>query len=166
MKLETLLSGRQKEYFYIMHLSYNGRERKRLWNYAKENNLIGLDVPSIVTDNWVNIRDSVKEQLPNIWVRQFDIFCNEMKVGDIVLILNGWDFLLGIAEITENHHRYDRKLSEKEFFFDHIRQVNWIKKYEYANRQPIPELIKGFNNTLSKVIPNTRRWSILTNMDI
>lgn len=161
-----MLSEMQKDSFYITHLSYNGRERERLWNYAKENNLIGLDAPSIVTDNWVKVRESARKLLPNIWVRQFDIFCNEMKMGDIVLALNGWDSLLGIAEIAEIHHRYDRKLSENENFFDHVRQVKWIRKYEYANRHPIPEPIRGFNNTLSKVTPNTQRWSILTSLDV
>lgn len=166
MGFKALLSEKGKDYFYIMHLSYNGRERERLWNYARENNLIGLDVPSIVTDNWIKVRESAKKSLPNIWVRQFDIFCNEMKVGDIVVTLNGWGSLLGVAKITESHHRYDKELSDKEIFFDHVRQVQWIKRREYANRLLIPEPIKGFNNTLSKVMPHTRRWSILTNLGI
>jgi hypothetical protein len=168
MKLADLLSSRKKDYFYIMHLSYNGGERERLWNYAREHNLIGLDLPDDVTDDWIKVREKVKGSIPNIWVRQFDIFCNEMAVGDIVLILSGWDSLLGIAEITERNHRYDISLSGKEFtgFFDHIRRVRWIREYEYTNRLPLSQPIEGFNNTLSKVKSSSRRWSHLTGLVI
>ena len=167
MKVEDLLSRKNKDYFYIMHLSYQGRERERLWNYAKENNLIGLDYSRLVKDDWNRIRKPI-QGLPRIWVRQFEIFCNAMKKGDIVLILSGQDSLLGIAEIIESRYQYDRNLSEGivESFFDHIRQVRWLREYEYANRLTIPQSIKGFNNTLCRVEPPTRRWSILKNLNI
>jgi hypothetical protein len=168
MKLADLLSSRKKNYFYIMHLSYEGAERERLWNYAREHDLIGLDLPDDVTDDWVKVCEKVKESIPNIWVRQFDIFCYEMKVDDIVVALNGWNSLLGIAEIVEPNHRYDRSLSGKELtgFFDHIRRVRWIKEYEYIHRLPLPRPIKGFNNTLSRVKHGSQRWSDLIGLNI
>jgi len=168
VKIADLLFTRKKDYFYIMHLSYNGDERERLWNYAREHNLIGLDLPDDVTDDWIKVREKVKRSIPNIWVRQFDMFCNEMTVGDIVLTFNGWDSLLGIAEIAECNHQYDRSLSGKELtgFFDHIRRVRWIREYEYTNRLPLSQPIEGFNNTLSKVKSNSRRWSYLTGLVI
>ncbi|MEM2129050.1 MAG: hypothetical protein QXZ70_00475 [Candidatus Bathyarchaeia archaeon] len=52
MKLDEFLFKTSKDYFYIMHLSYNGRKKPRLWNFAKEKKLIGLDAPGIVTDDW------------------------------------------------------------------------------------------------------------------
>jgi len=96
------------------------------------------------------------------------MFCNEMKKGDIVLILSGWDSLLGVAEIIESRYQYDRNLSERivEPFFDHVRQVRWDRKYEYASRLTIPQPIRGFNNTLYRVEPPTRRWLILENLEI
>jgi hypothetical protein len=168
MKLADLISSRKKDYFYIMHLSYNGDERERLWNYAREHDLIGLDLPDDVANDWAKVREMVKRSIPNIWVRQFDIFCNEMSVGDIVLVLSGWGSLLGIAEITERNHHYDRGLSGQEStgFFDHIRQVRWIRECEYADRIPLSQPIKGFNNTLSIVRPNSQRWSILTALNV
>jgi hypothetical protein len=48
MKFGSIVLSRGKDYFYIMHLAYGlGREkeRERLWNYAKQNKLIGLDLP-------------------------------------------------------------------------------------------------------------------------
>ena len=166
MKLEDLLSEKGLNYFYIMHLSYNGDERERLWNYAKENNCIGLDYPDVVIDDWNEIPEADKEllQLSPIWVKQFDRFCNEMTVGDSVLVLSGWDSLLGIAEI-KNRYRYDKNLSRKRDFFDHVRPVRWIIKYEYDDRFTLPSRIV-FNNTLSRVGPNSPRWSILTNLNI
>jgi len=170
MKFGNMLLAEGKDLFYIMHLSY-GRakgERERLWNYAKENNVIGLDYPDVVRDDWVRVRESVKRLLPKIWIRQFDMFCSEMHVSDIVVALNGWDSFLGIAKITEPRHKFDIKLSGTEAtgFFDHIRQVEWIRKREYANRLTLPQPIQGFNNTLSKVTPNSQRWSILTDLSI
>lgn len=166
MKLGTMLSEKGKDYFYIMHLSYNGSQREELWNYAKEEDLIGLDAPRIVRDNWSRVRESVKGKLSKTWVRQFDILCSEMVVGDIVLVLNGWNSLLGIAEILGRRHGYDKDLSKNKTFFDHVRQVRWIRKYEYANRKALPEPLKGFNNTLSRVTPSSPRWSILKDLAI
>jgi hypothetical protein len=166
LKIKNILLAKRKDYFYIMHLSYNGKRRIELWDFAKENNVIGLDVPEIVTDDWLKIRQSVKRKLTNTWVRQFDIFCTEMQAGDIVIILNGWDSILGIAELTENSYEYDRALSAEHKFFDHIRKVKWLKKFEYHSRLTLSTPLQGFNNTLSKVVPNSTRWSILTSLDI
>ena len=166
MKFSTMLSDKGKDYFYIMHLSYNGNKREELWNYAKDNNLIGLDAPGIVTENWTEARkrESVRRQLGVTWIRQFDTFCFEMGVGDLVLVLCGWDSLLGVAEIVRRKHRYDRELSASEKFFDHVKPVKWIKKYEYANRERLAEPLVSFNNTVSKVTPRSRRWSALTSL--
>jgi hypothetical protein len=168
MKLSAVLSDKGKDYFYIMHLSYNGSRRKELWEYASKENLIGLDAPRIVRENWIDARkkESVRRQLGAIWIRQFDTFCFEMGVGDIVLVLSGWDSLLGIAEIVKREHKYDKELSASERFFDHVRHVKWVKKYEYDKRQMLPEPLVGFNNTLSKITPHSPRWLILTNLNV
>jgi hypothetical protein len=165
MKVKDLLSEKGKDYVYIMHLSYEGRERERLWNYAERREIIGLDHRD-VNDDWNNVRESV--EISRIWRKQFDMFCNEMKVGDLVLVLNGWDSLLGIAEVIEHRHQYDENLSSgiAERFFNHIRKVRWIRDYEYANRLRLSQPIEGFNNTLSQVKPNTQRWSTLINLNI
>jgi len=166
MKLEALLSKRGKEYFYIMHLSYEGSEREELWNYGKKNNVIGLS-KSIVNNDWVKVGGSVKNSLSNTWIRQFDTFCNEMNAGDVVLVLKGWDSLLGVAEIKERRHKYSKKLKgRKGPFFDHIRDVTWIKEHEFDARRRLPKPVKGFNNTLSKVTPNSKWWPILVGLDI
>lgn len=166
MKLRDLLISKGKNYFYIMHLSYNSKNKEKLWNFAKENSLIGLDVPGIVYDDWLKIRNSVMRMLSKTWIRQFDTFCSEMQVGDIVIVLNGWDSVLGIAEIIKNRHGYNRKFSAKQIFFDHIRKVKWLKTYEYDARQKLPTQLKGFNNTLSKITPKSTRWELLTQLDI
>jgi len=164
MKIKDLLSEKGRDYFYIMHLSYDGRERERLWNYAKEKNLIGLSHRD-VNDDWNKVQKFVK--VSDIWRRQFDMFCNAMIVGDVVLVLSGWMSLLGIAEVSKPRHQYDEDLSlGVEPFFDHYRKVRWIRKLEYTDRLTIPEPIEGFNNTLSKVKYHTHRWSILTNLNV
>jgi hypothetical protein len=82
--------------------------------------------------------------------------------------LNSWDSLLGTAEISEVRHQYDKSLSEvfQGLFFDHIRRVEWIRAWDYDKRLVLPELLRGFNNTLLKVKAHTKFWSILTNVDI
>jgi hypothetical protein len=165
MKVKDLLSEKGNDYFYIMHLSYNGRERKRLWNYAERREIIGLDHHDVNRD-WNNVRESV--EISRIWRKQFEMFCNEMKVGDLVLVLNGWNSLLGVAEVIEHRYQYDKNLSSGtvERFFDHFRKVRWRIIYGYANLRRLPQPIEGFNNTLFKVKPNTNRWSILINLNI
>lgn len=165
MTVRDLLSEKGKDYFYIMHLSYEGRERERLWNYAERREIIGLEHGD-VNDDWNDVRESV--EISGIWRKQFEMFCNEMKVGDLVFVLNGWDSLLGIAEVIERRYQYDENLSSgsAERFFDHIRRVHWRRIYGYANRLRLPHPIEGFNNTLYKVKPNTHRWSILINLSI
>ncbi|MDH5482897.1 MAG: hypothetical protein OEY22_08470 [Candidatus Bathyarchaeota archaeon] len=166
MKLKEFLFKTSKDYFYIMHLSYNGREKIRLWNYAKENKQIGLDSPRIVTNSWNKIREYVKNRLSKIWVRQFDLFCREMQIGDIVLVLDGWDSLLGIAEILNDNYQYKKELSAEHIFFDHVRDVDWIGKFEYDKSFHLPRRLNGFNNALSKVEFNTGRWNDLIELDI
>jgi hypothetical protein len=49
MNFGELLRSEKKNCFYLMHLSYGGdkKDQQRLWNYALENNLIGLDSPKL-----------------------------------------------------------------------------------------------------------------------
>jgi len=166
MKFGTLLSSREKDYFYIMHLSYNGDKREELWDYAKKNNLIGLDAPRIVKGDWVKVRETARKSLRKGWIRQFDTFCSRMQKGDLVMVLSGMDSVLGVAEIAESRHRYDRSLSDSEAFFDHIRQINWIRRREYRNRLMLSRPLYGFSHTLSIVTRNSPRWPILTDIDI
>lgn len=166
MKLESLLNG--KDYFYIMHLSHGKNDRREyLWNYAKDNEIIGLD-HSYVTGNWKD--NSVKNKaiakgLSIIWQRQFDTFYNEMRPDDIVVILAGWTSILGVAKIPENNQAgFDKKFREKDEFFEHFRRkVEWVRKYDFDK---VPCQIKGFYNTLSKVKRDTNRWKCLANINL
>jgi hypothetical protein len=168
--LGDLLSSEHKDHFYIMHLSYGSdkNERERLWKYATDKNMIGLDLPDVVTKDWVTLSESERQATPRNWIRQFDLFCREMHVGDYVVILNGIYSVLGIAKITEPRHRFDPTLSGKKNngFFDHIREkVDWIKKYPYDGC-PLPQPLT-FDNTLERVTSRSRslRWKILAMLD-
>ena len=162
MKLGSILSSKRKEHFYIMHLSYDGKERERLWNYAKDNRLIGLSHKQ-VNDDWIIVRQKAKKSMGKGWVRQFNTFCG-MQKGDIVLVLNGMDSVLGVAIVVRSSHKYVEDLAD--LFFDHIRVVDWKIKYEYKARRGLPNLLEGFSNTLSRVPKSSPRWSILTNLDL
>lgn len=166
MRLDELISSKGKSYFYIMHLSYGaGTHRERLWNYARNHNIIGLDYPRVVTDDWNRTPQEVRDLLPPIWRKQFEIFCNEMIIGDIVVILEGWLSLLGVAEVLSGY-RYLRGLSENETFFDHVRDVKWLREHDFGQHPRLPNPIEGFNNTIYRVEPGTRRWQVLSNIEI
>ena len=169
MNFGDLLSSEKRDYFYIMHLSYGNdeKERKRLWNYATENNIIGLDLPDKVKKDWVTLSELERQVVSNVWTRQFDLFCNEMKTGDYVLALNGQLSLLGIAKIKDPKHRFDKRLTgkEKTGFFDHIRRVDWKLKYEYGGI-PLSQQLKGFNRTLFKVTPQSSWWDSLKRVNL
>jgi len=170
MKLERYLDGRL--YFYLMHLSYGtGREddREEHWNYARENKLIGLDLPDDVPKNWNDMSDSEKQSLRRrrpMWYKQFELFCNEMKKDDLVVVVNGWDSLLGIGKVSQPKYNYCKILSETRTFFDHVRNIKWEMAQNYHKRIPLPVRLNGFNNTLLKVKVNTRFWMILSNIDL
>jgi hypothetical protein len=163
MKLEEFLSELNKNHFYIMHLSYAGEEKERLWDYGKENRLIGLD-HRLVTDYWLRIRDRVKHQLDPVWVNQFNLFCEDMHIGDIVLALDGCEYLLGIAEIKENVAKYKKNLQG--VFFDHVRLVDWILAYDYDKSTPLPHALDRFTNTLRRVDAGKRYWNDLAPLQI
>jgi len=162
MRLEELLFRESKDYFYIMHLSYEGRERERLWDYARQNDIVGLSHSS-VNEDYDRIRDSVRDDLSPIWRKRFDMFCDEMLLGDIVVILDGWNFLLGVARVIRGHS-YEEELSED--FFDHVREVEWLRQYDFSKRPRMSHPVRGFLNTLYKVMRNTRRWRILSTIEV
>jgi hypothetical protein len=165
-----LLLSEKKDHFYIMHLSY-GRDktqRKRLWEYAVDKNIIGLDLPDEVRNDWLLLSELERQRTRQNWIRQFDLFCREMYVGDYVIVLNGTYSILGIAKVNEPRHQYDRHLSNRNNpnrFFDHVRKVTWIKKYPYEG-QTLPQKLT-FDNTIERVTPRTHspRWKVLTAID-
>lgn len=178
LRVLDLLDG--KDYFYIMHLSYSrGRDVERLWNYAKKHSVIGLDYVQYVPRKWSTISESEKERLGREhpkWMTQFKIFCEQMGKDETVLVLDGMFWLLGVAKTIKDYYRYDENLSETsvlkhgygEPFFDHIRDVEWEKACDYSKRTKMPEPIWGFSNTLARVLrdSNSRRWSILTELEV
>jgi hypothetical protein len=80
--------------------------------------------------------------------------------------LDGWDSLLGVAEIINDKYRYKKELSAKHIFFDHVRDVDWIVELEYDKSLQLPRRLHGFNNALSKVESRTGRWHDLMDLDI
>jgi hypothetical protein len=161
-----LLLNNNRDHFFIMHLSYNGKNKTKLWNYAVKNNLIGLDVPGIVIDDWSVIRERVMNELGTGWTRQFDYFCDGIGKGDFIIIFDGMSSILGVAKTKTANHRFDRTLSQRKVFFDHIRDVEWVRKNEFDRPIKLGKPLYGFSNTLTPVPRNSPRWPILTEIDI
>jgi predicted Mrr-cat superfamily restriction endonuclease len=165
MNFGELLRSEKKNCFYLMHLSYGGdkKDQQRLWNYALENNLIGLDSPKLIKANWTTLSEEEKSVVSSTWKRQFNIFCFDMKSGDYVVVLNGVSHLLGIGKVSAPH-KFNYSLSHN--FFNHTRKVGWKLKYDYEKRLLLPQPLKGFNNTLSKVTKDSSRWSLLEKVEL
>ncbi len=162
MKIETLLKQRHLHYFYIMHLSWDGKQRRRLWNYAKQNKIIGLSHGNVDVD-WEKASSRIKNSVSNIWKSQFDYFCS-MEKGEIVVVMNGFDSILGVAVINKNQHGFDTDLND--IFFDHYREeVKWIREYEYDKRKYLKNPIT-FRNTLARIDEYSKRWSRLLTEEI
>ena len=71
-----LLASDDKDYFYMMHLSDRGKEkRERLWTYDLQEKMSGLDITDIVKRDWVTLSESEREMAGNHWIHQFDLFC-------------------------------------------------------------------------------------------
>ena len=156
-----LLKQENKDYFYIMHMSWEGRYREERWKYARKYNIIGLQHNKI-EKNWVIANSNIKKSISKIWQRQFDYFCN-MKAGDIVVIMCGFFSILGVAQIGQKKVQYKRKLTPT--FFDHVREVEWVKKYKFDMRRPLKKPIR-FTNTLALIDETSKRWKSLRNEEI
>jgi hypothetical protein len=90
-----------------------------------------------------------------------------MKKGDLVVVMNGWDSLLGIGKVSQCQYEYRKELSATPpIFFDHVRQVKWELAQNYNRRILLPVRLTGFNNTLRRIDINTRFWTILSDLDI
>jgi len=166
--LKSLLDKKEKEYFYIMHLSYDGGCKEPLWECAKENNVIGLNHCRIIEHDWRTERELVKNCISKVWARQLDMFC-ELKKDDIVVVLDGWYYILGIAE-KPGECNYNKNLSNCEDynggFFGYTREVEWAESYEWGKRCRLSNPVRGFNNTLNIVNKDTKWWTSLTNSNV
>ena len=169
----ALLASENKNYFYLMHLSYgqDKKQRKRLWELAIKEKMIGLDIRDSVTKNWVNLSNEEQKSVGQHWEKQFRLFCEQMHRGDYVVVLNGTFSLLGIGRITKSNYRYDRYLSDTENrnrFFDHYREdIDWLIKYAWDG-QPLSEKLTFDGALVFIVTPKTRssRWRVLTALRI
>jgi hypothetical protein len=172
MKVGHYFEGRK--YFYLMHLSYGTmteEDRREHWNHAKDRDhpLIGLDLPDEVPKKWSEMSDSEKQTLRSkrpIWHNQFEMFCNEMKADDLVIVANGWDSLLGIGKVKASQPPYEHHVELRNIFFDHTRKVRWDVAKEYADRIRLSTPLAGFDRTLLRVKPNSRFWGNLSNVDL
>jgi len=169
-KLENVFAGRN--YIYLMHLSYGTwteEDREEHWSYAKDKSLIGLDLPREVNKDWNELSSSEKQSLrsrrPN-WFSHFEMFCNEMKVEDLVVAVSGQKSFLGVGELARTKYEYRKELSRNEIFFDHVRRVNWLIARDYDDRIQLPTPLAGFDRTLLKVKPDTRFWRILSSVTL
>jgi hypothetical protein len=151
----------QKKRFYIMHLSYgNNTKRNELWNFARQKDLVGLD-HSTITNDWPIIKEEIKDDISGAWRNQFDMFCENMtnesmENGDIVVVMAGKDFVLGIGKIV-GPHSYNLSYRTKEQFFDHVRPVEWLLEYDFAKRKRINRIEK-FERTLFCIEPSDELW--------
>jgi hypothetical protein len=66
---------------------------------------------------------------------------------------------------TKHSYRPELASSRGGAFFDHVREVDWIRKYSFEDRLEIPS-VKGFNNTLAIVEQCSKRWSKLVAVDV
>jgi hypothetical protein len=158
MKLKDLLSKIGRDYFYLMHLAYDSREREHLWEYALSKKLIGLDnyEPNI-NKRWSEVPERVKVKLSsgwNGWRRQFELFCEEMIVGDCVLVTEGETHLLGVG-VVDGPCSFKKELSDE--FFRHVCPVTWLQTY----KRSIPFHVDNFSNTICRIDSSSRRWYLM-----
>jgi predicted Mrr-cat superfamily restriction endonuclease len=141
-----------------MHLSYGGEDRAELWDHAYRNNLIGLDYEG-VDEDWLTIPESNRNKIvpTRDWYRQFKLFCEDMRVGDCVLVTAGMvpSYLLGVG-LVDSPYFFDEKYREK--FFGHVRYVRWILKYRYDDKVRINAY---FRKTLLRIDSKCKLWNLI-----
>jgi hypothetical protein len=156
---------------FLIHLNYGTRtdeDRRRIWEYGRAHRLIGLDLSDVNMD-WNDMSPDEKEafrlEAPQ-WHSQFEMFCNDMAKGDLVIVTAGHSILLGLGEITQSRYDYDPELKNNRIFFDHTRGVKWLFALDYDNQLRLATPLKGFNRTLLRISPDHKYWKILAKVDI
>lgn len=148
-----------------MHLSWGANTRRRdLWNFARQKKIVGLDHREVRRD-WPTVKNRVN--LSGLWANQFDMLCENMSPksidnGDIIVLMAGWDYVLGIGTVI-GPHRYEITYRDREEFFDHVRPIEWILEYDYEKRKKIPRVV--FDKTLSRIEKGDERWRLFSNLD-
>jgi hypothetical protein len=158
-------------HFYLMHMDPSGKDKEKLWEYAKTHSVIGLGLP-IVKGDWADFMTGLgifgRElfiEHNKVWSRQFDIFCKVMREGEIVVVMDGWSILLGVGRLVvkDSSHPYRYESSLKDTFFDHVRDVEWEYKDPPVKLvTPLP----GFENTLLDVKPPGFYWLRTYDIDL
>jgi len=156
LAIRELLRKIGKEYFYLMHLSWEGRDRERLWDFAVKKKVIGLDHYRRVNVNrrWDQFPEKQKKKVGRKWRTQFELFA-KMQNDDCVLVFSGKTHLLGIG-LSRDPYLFKPELTN---FFRHVRNVSWLLKYEWQDRTYFP--LRAFSNTISYVDESSRYWKIV-----
>lgn len=146
-------------------MSKDGKEKKKLWTYARENNVIGLrDSDGIILEKrWDKVSDEERMSVTKFWRGQYNRFYYEMDIGDIVLVMDGEKKLYGVAEVRGRPRLIKNDKIDEEFY-PHIRNVKWLIAYDEPIDFRLPKGTK-FRGTLLKITPQDKPWK-LTNYDI
>ncbi len=169
MKLGDYLKNRA--FFWVMHLTYDGEEGPKLWKFGKENRIIGLD-RSDVNQNWNSISQAQKLAFfwntSRTWYRQFEDFCNRMEKDDLVTVLEGQKSVLGIARVLQGRgeYYYRPQLKTERVFFDHVKDVEWKKVWDYDSKDK-PEVAKAinFSCTIQRAPKDGKFWKALSDIN-
>lgn len=168
MKLEEFLKGH--DHFWLMHLTYNGDEGPRLWEYARVNGLIGLDL-NAVNQDWNDFTDDEKKEFywstSSLWYAQFQAFCNKMKKDDIVVVMEGQKSILGIGTLKEDLHNFNLNLKTDHIFFDHFRGISWNITWDYdTEKRPFLNELLRFSNTLQRAPKGGVYWKVMAKVEL
>ncbi len=151
--LRQLLDAIGQDSFYLMHLSWAGRERARLWQFAKRKSLIGIDSNNPdISQKWPKVPRWKKDQLGQTWRHQFDLFAR-MQEGQCFVVAEGQYAILGVG-LVEGPYDFKPQLHD---FFRHVRKARWLLT---DGTERIKFLFAGFQNTLQVVDKTSEFWPI------
>ncbi|WP_286462870.1 McrB family protein [Myroides odoratimimus] len=114
---------------------YQPGENARLWNEFYEKSIIGLGWDDLGDLSLYQSKDDVVKELQALYQTESSKkndatanwdFCQNMQIGDIVLIKKGKRKLLGYGEVISDYI-FDAEREE----YASIRKVKWIKKGEW-----------------------------------
>ena len=154
--IQRLLRQIGRDHFYLMHASYGRRaSRQGLWDFAKQNSLIGLDFGGI-DQRWDQVSNVKRSSLTRIWQHQFELF-SSIEDGECVLVANGQTDLLGVG-LAKEPYKFEGKLGDN--FFRHVRRVKWLVAYDWNRRMPVGNSLVGFRNTTLRVGEESPFWRL------
>ena len=124
--------AKESEKTNVRYWLYSPGEQAKKWNEFYELGCMALGWDALGDLKAFSSKDDIKSELLKVYggttdkkndTTANDAFANKIEIGDIIIVKQGLNKLLGYGEVTSDYY-----FDEEALDYKHRRDVNWIKK--------------------------------------